>query len=178
MNLETEVWWDYLDHDLKELLKQSQLLVETAQEWDHEDSDTMKFHDFSFVVFPAAKAYEGFLKNLFLDLELISKKDYAGKRFRIGKALNPTLYKSEMKRHKRYKQLRKKLSVYDKLVQYCGGPELADMMWKTWKECRNVLFHWFPEEKNAIERVEAEEKFQQILDTIALAFKGCKIEGR
>lgn len=176
MKLENEVWWDYLDHDLKELLKQSQLLVEIAREWD--SSNQYVFHDFAFVVFPAAKAYEGFLKNLFLDLGLISKKDYSGKRFRIGKALNPTLYSREMKKHKRYKRLRKQMSVYDKLVEFCNGPELADMMWLTWGECRNVLFHWFPDEKNAIEREEAEAKYMQILDTIALAFKGCKIEGK
>lgn len=161
MSLEEKVWWGYLEEDLQELLRTSVLLIQEVGTWDQ------KFHDYSFIVFPASKAYEGFLKKLFLDLGFITEKVYYGKRFRIGKALNPSLDRS----------IRKKEGVYDKMVDYCGGSDLADTLWDTWKNCRNLLFHWFPEEKKAISFQEAKQKVQKVINAIDAAFKECKIEG-
>lgn len=124
-----------------------------------------QFHDYSFVVFPAAKAYEGFLKKLFFDLGFITEEDYSGKRFRIGKALNPTLPK----------EIRNDHWVYKKIVIYCGGAELADKLWDTWRLSRNLVFHWFPNEKNALTLSEAQNRLNQIIDAIDSAFKECKI---
>ena len=156
--LEKRIWWSYLQEDIQELLKESIMLSEKVSSWDQ------KFHDYSFVVFPAAKAYEGFLKKLFLDLGFITTDEYYGKRFRIGKALNPSLEK----------ELRGG-SVYDKIVEFCGGSTLGDKLWETWKSCRNSTFHWFPEEKTAISLPEAKEKLELILVTMDAAFRECKI---
>ena len=150
-------WWNYLKEDLQELMKEATLLVDRVGAWDE------KFNDYSFVVFPAAKAYEGFLKTLFLDLGFISEKAYYGKRFRVGKALNPALERKF-----------RKFSVYDQLVEFCHGNELPNDMWDTWKEGRNLLFHWFPNEKNAIEFEEAKDTIYKIFDTMDKAFEGCK----
>jgi hypothetical protein len=124
-----------------------------------------KFQDYSFVVFPAAKAYEGFLKTLFRDLGFISDADFYGKRFRIGKALNPSLES----------HLRDSEGVYDKLVSFCGGNELPDRLWETWKEGRNSIFHWFPNESNVISLDRAKDIIEKIISAIDLAFKGCNI---
>ena len=150
------------------------MLVETADKWEAKFTETFGrgtlkkegFHDYAFIVFPAAKAYEGFLKKLFLDMGFISPEDYYGKHFRVGKALNPSLEK----------ELREREGVYDKIVQYCGGEDLAGKMWFCWKECRNLLFHWFPNEKNAISLVEAKEKVNLIVETIDSAFGRCNIK--
>jgi hypothetical protein len=83
--LEDRPWWNYVHRDMRELLTESEILVENVAKWKH------KFHDYAFVVFPAAKAYEGFLKMLFLDMGFITQEDFYGKRFRIGRALNPAL---------------------------------------------------------------------------------------
>ena len=163
-DLEKRIWWDYLHQDLKELLMQSQLLIDSVEDW--KDEKIEEFHDYAFVVFPAAKAYEGFLKTLFKDLRFISSEDYYGKRFRIGKALNPSLEK----------RFREKEGVYDRIVSHCGGKSLADNLWKTWKECRNILFHWFPNERNAIDSAEAQVKVNLIMDTMDLAFEGCGLD--
>ncbi len=168
--VEKHIWWGYLDDDLRDLMRQSALLIQEVSDWKTE------FHDYSFIVFPAAKAYEGFLKNLFLDMGFITKEDFDGKRFRIGKALNPTLYTQVMKKHTRYKELRVKMSVYDKMIVYCGGNDLADALWKTWREARNLLFHWFPNEKKAIDYEEAKDKVSLIMNSMTLAFKECKIK--
>lgn len=161
-SLEKRVWWEYIHEDLRELLKEAVLLIDRVPIWKE------KFHDYSFIVFPAAKAYEGFLKTLFLDLQFISDSDFNGKRFRVGKALNPEL-KS---------RFRDRDSVYDKMVSYCSGRELADTLWDTWKEGRNLLFHWFPNEKNFIAYEEAGQIVIKILNAMDLAFKGCKIGNR
>ncbi len=158
-NLDRKVWWNYLEEDLQELLLTSHYLLSKAQELGE------GIHDYSFIVFPAAKAYEGFLKKLFLDMAFISKEDYYGKKFRIGKALNPYLDKEL--RHE---------SAYDRLVNFTGGTELADRLWDTWKNSRNLVFHWFPDEKRALTVEEAKERYNMIIGAIDAAFKGCKLK--
>lgn len=158
-DLTKKIWWDYLEEDLQELLKEATLLADRVKKWDE------RFHDYAFVVFPASKAYEGFLKKIFLDLGFISEKAYFGKRFRVGKALNPHL-------SGKYK----KFSVYDKLVNFCQGKELPDQMWEMWIKGRNRLFHWFANEKNAIDFREAETILTEIIETIDLTFKECKMD--
>lgn len=159
-SLENKNWWEYIEKDLQGLLREAILLIEKVSLWNE------KFPDYSFIVFPAAKAYEGFLKRLFLERGFISEEDYYGKRFRVGKALNPSLER----------RIRAKESVYDKIVQFCGGKDLADKMWNTWKVCRNLLFHWFPKEKNTINFEQSKERVALIIETIDAAFDGCKVE--
>lgn len=158
MDLTDKPWWNYLEEDLKELLLQSWDLYRVS-------ADLEKYHDYSFALFPASKAYEGFLKKLFLDMGFITEKDYLGTRFRIGKALNPTLDP----------KFRGDDWVYGKLKKYCGGEELPNSLWDTWRECRNLVFHWFPEEKRALTRAEAHDKIRQVIHAIDLVFKECNI---
>lgn len=158
MELPAKPWWDYIDSDLQELLLQAFDLLRVARSLEH-------YHDYSFVVFPASKAYEGFLKKIFLDMGFISKEDYQGTRFRIGKALNPSLEKSA----------RKGQWVYEKLEHYCNGRALPDLLWETWKECRNLVFHWFPGEAKAISLAEANMKLEKVVTAIDSVFKECKV---
>lgn len=159
-SLQTKPWWNYLTENQKDLLVESFELLEREKE---ESKD--RFHDYAFIVFPAAKAYEGFLKKLFLDLGFISKKDYYGRRFRIGRALNPAL-------EKRYRRE----SVYDRLAKFCQGKDLPDYLWQTWKRSRNLLFHWFPQHKNFVSLPQAEKRLGLITSAIDQAFKECKIK--
>ena len=166
-NLESKEWWNYLSEDIRKLLLTSEFIYKTVQSWGGQlPGEKERFHDYSFVVFPSAKAYEGFLKKMFLDMGFISEEDYYGKHFRIGKSLNPSLPKEL--RHE---------SVYNKIVTDCNdGKVLADHLWEAWKMCRNLLFHWFPNEKNAITLAEARKRISMIIDAIDGAFKGCKIK--
>jgi hypothetical protein len=157
--LSRKPWWGYIEEDLRELLLEAFFLYDKVSLWEE------KFHDYAFVVFPAAKAYEGFLKKLFLDLGFISEDDFYGKRFRVGKALNPNLdvnFRQE--------------SVYDKLVGFCSGKDLADKLWETWKNSRNMAFHWFPKEKNVLTLVEAKDRLDMIIEALDASYKECKIE--
>jgi hypothetical protein len=169
ISLKEKAWWSYLEEDLQELLDQSLLLIKIVEKWGGDvPGDRQEFHDYAFVVFPAAKAYEGFLKKMFLDLELITKQDYLGKRFRVGKALNPAL-------DKRY---RTKEGVYHRLVEYCGSEALANYLWKTWKNCRNILFHWFPNERNTINFIEAKQRLLMVIEAIDKSFEVCQLNSK
>jgi len=113
--------------------------------------------DFSFLVAPIAKAYEGFLKDFFLKLEIISPQDYESDRFRVGKTLNPSL------RYKRF-------SVYQKLTDYDEkGEELAENLWDAWKFGRNEIFHYFPESYKSLSKNEAEDRIGLLLRAIIQA---------
>jgi len=166
--LERRSWWGYLGEDLQKLLTTSEFIYGDIKGWGVDlPGGKREFDDYSFVVFPAAKAYEGFLKKLLLDMKLISEEDYYGKHFRIGKALNPSLPK-ELKRE----------GVYDKLVQYCQGRALADKLWEAWRLSRNLTFHWFPNEKNTITLSEAGQRIEMIIGAIDEAFKECSINSK
>ena len=167
LTLEKRVWWEYIGQDLQKLLESSIFLLQTSKSWGADlPAGRQVFHDYSFCVFPAAKGYEGFLKKLFLDMGFIDEGAYYGKYFRIGKALNPSLER----------KYRSKEGVYDKIVAHCGGKNLADTLWKAWKEGRNLVFHWFPNEKNAVSFKEAQKRVEQILSAMDMAVKECKIK--
>lgn len=111
-------------------------------------------HDYSFLVAPAAKAYEGYLKDFFLKIGLIDQWQYKSDRFRVGKALNPSL---------RYKQF----SIFQKLADiHDTGEELAEILWDGWKYGRNEIFHYFPKNIKKLSLVDAENRIALILNAI------------
>ena len=111
-------------------------------------------NDYSFVVAPAAKAYEGYLKDFFFDLEIIDENSYHSDRFRVGKTLNPSL------RYKRY-------SIYRKLADlHNDGEQLAEKLWSAWKQGRNEIFHYFPDNVKKLTKTEAEDRITLILQAI------------
>ncbi len=121
-------------------------------------------HDYSFIVFPAAKAYEGFLKKLLFDLKLITKAQYQGDRFRIGKSLNPHLAK-------RYQWD----WVYQKLSDMCQGEDLPLKLWETWRMARNRIFHYFPDHHEFISLSQAEQLLMAIESAMSDALKSCAV---
>jgi hypothetical protein len=162
--LESFGWWSYLELEMRELIKQSNDLIE--QEIKRRDELKREvYRDYSFIVFPAAKAYEGFLKKLFLDLKLISRQQYFGEHFRIGRALSPTL-------PKRYRSG----WVYGKLIGSCEGEELPMKMWEVWKKGRNRVFHYFPNFFEALSLDRACEIVTEIEDMMEECLLGCRIK--
>lgn len=145
------------------LHERHRMLIEVAYElYNREQENPGLFVDYSFIVFPIAKAYEGFLKLYFYDLELIDKKTYEGKRFRIGRALNPDVYREQ----------RDEDWLYDDLVQLCGEAVARDL-WETWLECRNRVFHFFPLSENKLTLEQAKERIDQVSASIEAAVQ-CK----
>lgn len=143
---------------MRDLAGESLVLLEREEKL----SDDL--HDYSFVVFPMAKAYEGFLKKLFFDLGLINKQQYGGDRFRVGKTLNPNL-------PKRYQWD----WVYEKLVTVCRGDEVPLQMWEMWKKARNRTFHFFPDHHEFITLDEARQLIEEVTAVMERSLETCRI---
>lgn len=122
--------------------------------------------DYSFVVFPFAKVYEGFLKKLFLQIGAIDEYQYNNDRWRVGRALNPQLEKD----------LRHTESVYDRIVEHCNGVSLADKLWQAWKKGRNQIFHFWPGRSKELSLVEAKEIVGEIEAAMETALTECRIK--
>lgn len=157
--LTKKLFWPYLNFTQRELIKQSFYLLD----WAKKNQD--KLHDYSFVVMPAAKSFEGFLKKLFFELKLIDKDKFKEEYFRVGKALNPEL--------ENIKYLQKEC-LFQEISEKCSS-ETARFLWQTWKKCRNRLFHYFSNEQQVFNLTEAEERLNQIIEAMEMAFVKCKI---
>lgn len=153
-------FWNYLSAGQKGLIEEGLYLLTDIKE--HPDAN---ISDYSYLVFPFAKAYEGFLKKIFLDLKFIPQHIYEGDHFRIGKALNPHLEK--LLRHE---------SIYDKILYLTGDRVFADELWDIWKRGRNLVFHYFPHNFRALTLSEAEEIIEQIISVMQEAVIKCRIE--
>ena len=140
--------------DAKKYLKNDQdLLIDDVQNILKYLQDN-HINDYSFVVAPAAKAYEGYLKDFFFDLDIIDENSYHSDRFRVGKTLNPSL------RYKRYSIYRKLADLHD------NGEQLAEKLWSAWKQGRNEIFHYFPGNVKKLTKTEAEDRIGLILQAI------------
>ncbi len=149
-----------MDPPQRELLRQSFLLLGFARK--NQD----KLHDYSFVVMPAAKAYEGYLKKWLFTLRFIDEEAYKKDSFRLGKALNPEL-------ENRYPED----CLYNEITR-ATSPGLADELWQTWKKGRNRLLHYFPGEQQIFSLDECEERLDMIVLAVRNSFKAGKINNR
>lgn len=138
---------DFLYTDQDNLLNDVEMLLVRLGEKDG-------ISDYSFLVAPIAKAYEGYLKDFFLKVGLIDHNTYKSDRFRVGKALNPSL------RYKRF-------SIFQKLAKLDDrGEELAEILWDAWKEGRNETLHFFPHNLKKLTRQEAISRINLMLIAI------------
>lgn len=138
----------------KQLINDVQTIIDKLAQ-DH-------INDYSFLVAPMAKAYEGFLKDFFLEIKLIDENTYRNDRFRVGKTLNPSL------RYKRFSIFRQLAEIDEK------GEELAEKLWDAWKKGRNETLHYFPNNLKKLNKDEAIERINQMVDAIILADKFIK----
>ncbi len=144
--------WHYLSPEQRVLAGDGAFLVSDSIR--HKDEEPT---DYSYLVFPFAKMYEGFLKQLFRDLGVIEERDYYSNHFRIGKALSPHLVR----------QLGHK-SIYAEFSKRFNR-DLTDRLWSTWKEARNLVFHYFPHNYRALTRDQAIELIERLIDVMETA---------
>lgn len=114
-----------------------------------------KITDYSFMVFPMAKAYEGFLKDYLLKANLLSQETYHSKKFRIGRALNPDVFPNHQDEQWLFDDVSNRL-----------GHDVARRIWDTWLQCRNHVFHYFPEDRSSLSLSEAQECLTILRDTM------------
>ncbi len=146
-------WFQYLHPYQQDLLTTAVQLLRRAEV----ERDT-EIRDFGYVVFSASKAYEGFLKQYFIDLQLLPRHQVEDRYFRIGRSLNPDVKHSQ----------RDEDWVFDNLQQRCGKT-LARELWNTWLECRNHVFHYFPHKHKVTELSQARRNLQRVIQSIQTA---------
>jgi len=144
--------WEYLSPTQQALAQDGAFLVLDSNR--HSD---YKPTDYSYLVFPYAKLYEGFLKQLFLDLDIINKNDYMSDRFRIGKVMSPNLMNRLGRR-----------SAYGQLAQRFGE-SLALGIWRAWIQGRNLVFHYFPHNYRALSRADATKVIDMLVEAMEMA---------
>lgn len=153
-------FWQYLPQPQKDLILEGQYLMKDVIK----DEKTYHFKDYSFLVFPFAKAYEGFLKQLFKDIGFISHLDYISDHLRLGKLMSPNLIGRLGER-----------SLFKK-IRDTGGQDLVDKIWTTWKIGRNQIFHYYPHNLKALNFTEAEQIINQIIQTMEESYTKLKVK--
>lgn len=151
--------WNYLSDELKGLLSDGEILCRNADAYKKEISD------FSYLVFPFSKAYEGFLKKLFLDLNLMREDEYYGDDIRIGRVLNPHYINEHTNRYKNI------------CLRPGTNQDISLRLWEVWRKGRNQVFHYFPHNFRRLSYAEANEIIRDILDVMNEAVSVCKLRG-
>lgn len=141
--------WAYLSQSQKDLISEGQFLIKEVSR-----DQAYQFKDYSFLIFPFAKAYEGFLKQLFRDIKFISHLDYISDHLRLGKLMSPSLIGRLGER-----------SLYKKIKE-AATKDLADRIWNIWRLGRNQIFHYFPHNLKAVSYDEAIKIIDEILTTM------------
>jgi len=154
-------FWQYLSQPQKDLILEGQYLINQVIK-----THAHQFKDYSFLVFPFAKAYEGFLKQLFKDIGFISHLDYISDHLRLGKLMSPNLI-NRLGECSLFKKISDK-----------SGIELANKIWDTWKMGRNQIFHYYPHNLKAISIREAEEIISRFIDTMEETYNQLKVKSQ
>ena len=147
--------WQYLSSTQKDLILEGAYLVDIIK--------PHRFKDYSFLVFPYAKAYEWYLKQLFLDVGVIYHEDYISDHFRVGKYLSPHMIG----------RLEDK-SIYTKIRDRATA-DLAKEIWYVWKEGRNQVIHYYPHNLKRLTYDEAQEMIADILSIMIKAYEELKM---
>jgi len=121
----------------------------------------------SFPVFPGLACMSsfgdipGFLKKWFFLNGFIDQLTYNSDHFRIGKSLNPSLPRRFQRRD----------YVYSKIVSHCPNQNLGDQLWDAWKQCRNLVVHYFPHHQHCLSLKNARQRINQLSKAMADAIE-------
>jgi hypothetical protein len=145
--------------EIRDLIEDGEIILNFVYEHKHR----AEISDYSFIVFPFAKAYEGFLKKFLWDVGLITEDEYYGDEIRIGRLLNPN-YEDNT-------------SVYDKVCRHAeGGEGVAERLWNAWKRGRNTVFHYFPHNFKKLEYEEALDVINDLISAMVEVTSVCGVK--
>lgn len=145
-------WFLFLDD------KQQHLVKLSLELWEREKQLKSDLFDYSFILFPMSKAYEGFLKKYLYEMGLLSEHMYKSRRFRIGRALNPDVRSEHRDGH----------WLYDNVEQVCGKT-MARNLWNVWLKSRNQVFHYFPDHTNMLSLDDVGEHLTEVMEAMEQA---------
>jgi hypothetical protein len=141
--------WEYMTPEMRDLALEGDKLLNSCL---LQSDDGMQ--DYSYLVFPWGKLYEGFLKKIFLDLKLITPEDYFGNEVRIGKLLSTGFGSKPPHR----------LSIIKELSSSkIFGENLTKVMRSVWRNARNTVFHFFPNNVYKLDLETAKKRIQEVV---------------
>ena len=151
------VLWNYLPVEIRGLFVDGETLLS------HVEHVTSLITDYSYLVFPFSKGYEGFLKKFFLDMGFIRENEYYSDDIRIGRILNPHY-------------VHEHTNVYKSLGQHQKGDAVLSMkLWDVWKKGRNEVFHYFPHNFKKLTYAEALKIIQEIAAVMSELLLKCDL---
>lgn len=151
--------WNYMIPEIRDLIEDGEVILNFVYENKHK----AEISDYSFIVFPFAKAYEGFLKRFFLDSGLITEDEYYSDEIRIGRLLNPG-YEDNT-------------SIYRKICNNPGvGKHMPGRLWSAWKRGRNLVFHYFPNNFRRLGYDEALDIINDVINAMSEVVSGCVVK--
>jgi len=146
--------WEYLSPEMKDLAAEGDKLLNSCL---LKSEDGMQ--DYSYLVFCWGKLYEGFLKKVFLDLKLITPEDYFGNEVRIGKLLSTGMGNKPPHR----------LSIIKDLSSNkVFGENLTKIMRVVWRNSRNTVFHFFPNNIYKLDLDTAKKRISEVVRCMEL----------
>jgi len=149
--------WVGLSEETQDLINTGETVLQFV--FDYKDRATIT--DYSFCVFSFAKAYEGFLKKIFLDMGFIKPHEYYGDDIRIGRILSPS-FENEPD------------NVFYKICNHPqGGSDVSTTLWNAWKNSRNLVFHYFPHNFRKLDYDDAFKAVTLIIDAMTVAAERC-----
>lgn len=152
--------WEYLSPEIRDLIEDGETVLNFVYKYHEKEG----ISDYSFLVFPFSKAYEGFLKKFLLDLRLIREEDYFSDDIRIGRILNPGFVKERK-------------NVFNKLCgRHQDGSEVSKRLWSAWKKGRNLVFHYFPHNFRRLSYNEALDIINDVVGAMNQAVMNCRIK--
>jgi hypothetical protein len=115
-----------------------------------------KFSDYSFIVFPLAKVYEGILKKILVEANLITEAQLQqDPDFSISGYFNPT----------------GNSKIFDSLKDKTRDKAVPYVIFATYQECRNQILHYDPYRDNRIKNIDTARFYiERILDAIDKAY--------
>ncbi len=142
--------------EIRDLIEDGEIILSFV----HENKHRAEISDYSFIVFPFAKAYEGFLKKFLWNVGLITEDEYYGDEIRIGRLLNPN-YKDNT-------------SIYSKVCNHTkGSKDVPKRLWDAWKRGRNMVFHYFPHNFKKLDYNEALDIINDLINAMSEVTSAC-----
>jgi hypothetical protein len=142
---------EFVGDDLFNLFQDSKYLLVKAQE-----PPFAQVSDYSYIVLPAAKAYEGVLKKILVNAGLVSEQTILEKpELSLNSYFNPVGNEG----------------IFNSLKDKARDKAIPHIIYSTYQECRNQIFHHDSYRDSKITLEDADFYIRRIDDAISKAYK-------
>ncbi len=137
---------EFVGQDLIQLRKDSNNLLKEANE------STTYISDYSYIVFPMAKAYEGILKKVLVEAQLVKEEDIQyDPNVPINNYFNPV----------------SNTTIFNLLADKVRDKSIPHTIYATYQECRNQILHYDSYRDNRLTSLNEVEFYLMRLDDAA-----------